>query len=182
MQRFGKILHANFRMTDKCHKYLSFGKHVYEDLVEEFFERDISLLEVGTRGGDSLLLWEQCFPKANIYGIDTGDNPRFKLINSDRINLITGDGYDKSTFPTHTKLDIVIDDGSHQLKDMKKFINIYAPLLNSKGALIIEDIPKPEWVPELKEVLEKFPFKKISTFDLRHVNNRWDDIIIIAKK
>jgi hypothetical protein len=182
MQRFRKILHTNFGATDKRQKYLSFGKHVYEDLVEDFFEKDISLLEVGTRGGESLLLWEQCFPNATIYGIDTGDNPRFKPVNSDRINLIIGDGYDKSTFPTGRKLDIVIDDGSHQIKDMKKFINIYAPLLNSKGALIIEDIPKPEWIPELKDVLEKFPFKKISALDLRHIQNRWDDIIIIAKK
>ena len=182
MQRFSKILHSDFRMTDKHLKYRSFGKHVYEDLVEEFFEKDISLLEVGTRGGDSLLLWEQCFPNANIYGIDTGDNQRFKPVNSDRINLIIGDGYDKSTFLADIKLDIVIDDGSHQLKDMKKFIDIYAPLLNPKGTLIIEDIPKLEWTSELKDVLQKFPFKKISILDLRRINNRWDDIIIVAKK
>src|SRR3990167_1519781 len=69
------------------------GDHFYGDLYDLVFTyrqySTNSLLELGVWKGQSLLAWQEFFPKATIYGIDS--NP-FKYpfeFDSDRIKLLT---------------------------------------------------------------------------------------------
>ena len=65
------------------------------------------------------------------------------------------------------KFDILLDDGSHELRHMKLFIQIYSKLLKNDGILLIEDIPKIEWLDILSNEVPENMKKYIKTYDLR---------------
>jgi len=77
----------------------------------------------------------------------------------------------------------MIDDGPHTLESMIFFIKNYLPLLRKDGVLIIEDIPDMEWTNVLissisNELIDKITYK---IYDLRHIKNRWDDILLVIE-
>jgi hypothetical protein len=80
------------------------------------------------------------------------------------------------------KFDILIDDGPHTLDSMIFFVKHYLPLLNETGILVVEDIPDIKWINILiRHVPEEYR-RFIQVADLRHVKNRWDDVMLIINK
>ena len=73
--------------------------------------------------------------------------------------------------------DIIIDDGSHDLEDQKEVIRLYIPKLKPNGMLIIEDIQEYGYIETLEQLAGD-----IEIHDLRHINNRYDDIALIIRK
>ncbi len=65
---------------------------------------------------------------------------------------------------------------------MKKFINLYLPLLEEKGIFIIEDIQNIEWFNELIEIVPEKYKKYIELYDLRKNKNRYDDLLFVINK
>ena len=55
-------------LTDKVyhHRYDRF----YPTFLEPLRNQEFNMLEIGIHEGGSFLLWEEYFPKANLYGID----------------------------------------------------------------------------------------------------------------
>jgi hypothetical protein len=52
--------------------------------------------------------------------------------------------------------------------------------LEENGIMIIEDIPDPGWCDIFKTLVPNgFTYE---VYDLRHIKNRWDDILFIIKK
>jgi hypothetical protein len=182
-------------LTDKntCHSYID----TYEALFSPKKLLKNNVLEIGIgepkqnkENGGSIKLWCDYFPLSNIYGLDIHhiSNINDCIKNNDRITLITSVDAYSETFIENTfvknniKFDILIDDGPHTLDSMIFFLKHYLQLLNDDGILVIEDIPDINWTRILRDNTPEEFKKFIQIADLRHVKNRWDDIMFIIKK
>ena len=65
-------------------KYKSSGLYTDKDdlgYLENFYDQFLTkphyenILEIGCKHGQSIALWEECFPQANIFGADIVDYP-----------------------------------------------------------------------------------------------------------
>ncbi len=133
------------------------GEHWYMQHYERHFQSlryaKINILEIGVggyqypnRGGESLRMWEEYFPKAIIYGIDIHDK---KAHERDRIRIRQGSQDDpkflKEVVDDAHGFDIIIDDGSHINEHMiKSFLTLF-PLLNDGGFYAVEDLQTSYW-------------------------------------
>jgi hypothetical protein len=50
------------------------------------------------------------------------------------------------------------------------------------GILIIEDVQSMDWLDELKNAVPEDLKKYVSTYDLRYIKNRYDDIVFVINK
>lgn len=175
--------------TDKLleHSYIE----IYNDLLQNFIDKDVSALEIGTyRGG-----WAFCLinsiKKLKLYSIDIVDNFSQTLLNkintiNNNFSLIIDDAYSINTIDSYfkdknIKFDLIFEDGPHSLETQIFAIQNYAPLLNSNGFLIIEDIVNDHCLQQLISYINNdlFTYK---VHDLRHIKNRHDDILLILQK
>ena len=184
-------------LTDKNtgHSYIN----TYERLFSSKKLLTNNILEIGIGisdpkynmgNGGSIKLWHDYFQNSIIYGLDiipiTNVNDVIK--NKERIKLFTSINAYDTTFIENTfvknniKFDILIDDGPHTLDSMVFFVRHYLPLLNDTGVLVIEDIPDIKWINILIQNVPEEYRKFIQIEDLRHVKNRWDDIMLIINK
>jgi hypothetical protein len=180
-------------LTDKntCHSYLE----TYENLFNPIKDSAKHILEIGVgdftvKNGGSLKLWRDYFKNAIIHGVDIMGPERVLdyLLRDNRIVIHNyTDGYDKGNLNkisanNSIKFDVIIDDGTHSLHDMIKVIQLYSDLLTENGILIIEDVQDISWVETLKESVPDELKNCIQIVDLRHIKNRWDDILLIVNK
>jgi hypothetical protein len=113
---------------------------LYEKYFEPFRYLKINILEIGVENGDSLRIWREYFPNANICGIDIAKKD-FIIKNTD---VLMGDQSDpkflKLLIDKYKNFDIVIDDGSHQSKHIIESFKYLFPHLNFNGLYVIEDL------------------------------------------
>jgi cephalosporin hydroxylase len=173
--------------TDKntIHSYLP----LYEKLFSSKKETAKNVLEIGVTQGGSIKLWSEYFVNATIYGLDNIDinNIPQDIQNNKNIILHTSiNAYDetfvKEFADKNLKIDIIIDDGSHKLTDMKHFIQFYSPLLTNDGILIIEDVQSIDWIEELKKEVPEELKEYVFVYDLREKKGRYDDIVFVINK
>ena len=177
---------VNNSRTDKntIHSYLQ----LYENLFKHKKETAKNILEIGIYKGGSIKLWNDFFINATIYGLDIMNINEIwdEIKNKDNIILYTStDAYNKNFFDSFLldkKFDVLLDDGPHTLESMKQFIKLYSQIMTNDGILIIEDIQNINWISILKQEVpyELQPFIKV--YDLRHIKNRYDDIIFTIDK
>lgn len=121
-------------------------KHYFE-IYDRHFSRfrgtHVHVVEFGVYQGGSLRMWKQYFgPKSKIFGIDI--NPHCKKLEEEQIEIFIGDQEDrrflKSLRREIPKIDILIDDGGHT---MKQQINTYEelfPYIDENGVYLCEDL------------------------------------------
>lgn len=135
--------------TDKVDPH-TYGE-VYDKLFGEFNrEAPLNILEIGTQKGGSLCAWKDYFPNAKITGIDIVDvvKPEYKR---DDIKYIT---CDINEYKTNEMFDLVIDDGSHYLKDVVHSVAYFSQKLNLGGIMIIEDVQNFNvWFPTIENII-----------------------------
>lgn len=150
--------------TDKSSKYHNYSKR-YENYFSIIKNNNLKILEIGIQNGFSLKTWEDYFLNSKIYGIDIKDCSNF---DSDRIKTFICDQTDldklKEINNNNGPFDIIIDDGSHRSKDMKKTFDFLFPLLNKNGIYVVEDLhccywnefsfQDTEFMERLKELLD----------------------------
>ena len=94
-----------------AHDYL---RH-YEFLFQSFRAEKFSLMEFGCQRGNSLRMWEQYFPNAEIYGVDLDEST--KQYEKGRVHIVVGDATSQETHDTLKaaceSAFIIIDDASH---------------------------------------------------------------------
>ena len=148
MQYTGPLLSSYLNveqdMVMKWHHYLP----VYEKILLPFRGKKISLLELGVAGGGSLQMWRKFLGnEAEIYGIDI--NPSCQNRARDYANVRIGSQADAEFLATVTSqmssLNIVIDDGSHNMEHIKSSFEILFPQLSDGGIYIIEDLHAAYW-------------------------------------
>jgi hypothetical protein len=156
------------RLIDKWKHYFE----IYDRHFSRFRGTDVYVVEFGVSQGGSLQMWKQYFgPNAKIYGIDI--NPHCKKLEEKQIEIFIGDQKDgrflKSLKEKIPRIDILIDDGGHT---MKQQINTYEelfPFIDKNGVYLCEDLHTSYW--------PKFGggYKKHSTF-IEHSKNFIDYI------
>ena len=131
-----------------------FGKHnrsfkwlhyfeIYNLHLQHYYGKNINIMEVGVNEGGSLQLWKKMFgSKAKIIGVDI--NQKCKRMEDDQISIYIGDQVDrdfwkqvKSEVP---KLDILIDDGGHAMRQQIVTFEEMYPHINPGGGYIFVKI------------------------------------------
>ena len=126
------------REVCKWHHYL---EH-YERHFASFVGKPISILEIGVESGGSLQLWKRYFGKeASIVGIDIDALRKFQ---EEQIVVEIGGQSDikflQYIVDTYGPFDIIIDDGSHKQKDIRKTFDFLYSHLKEGGVYVIEDL------------------------------------------
>ena len=126
--------------TDKywVHDYL----RLYDRHIGHLHPKKV--LELGAFRGASLLLWEQAFPKAKIYGYDKNVTKWKSFVEGhDRIKMIIGNEKDadciKNDLLPKGPFDIIIDDADHNPDVQWDMLQKLWPSLTPGGCYVIED-------------------------------------------
>lgn len=131
--------------TDKIHKH-SYHK-IYEDILAPLRDDTFHMLEIGVLYGESLRMWKEYFPLAQVHGIDL----RLQTEPEERIHLYQGNIRDlkflSSVLQTIGEpLQFILDDASHIPEDQKdSFLYLFEHALASGGIYIIEDVETSYW-------------------------------------
>jgi hypothetical protein len=159
---------------------------VYNTLFSELKNKNINLLEIGMgvapNNGNSLRLWMEYFPNANIYIIDNNsnnfncnfyvDNRRVKFNIVDQSNENDLKNFVEKFIPN--SFDIIIDDGSHiashQYLTLKYFFN---SLLRDGGIYVIEDLHDCEYINYVQSII-----KHLNAGHLLNSDNRSNELKI----
>ena len=121
--------------------------HGYTKIYEKYFEslRDqkLKILEIGIADGKSLLMWSDYFKNSLVIGIDIHQiNIEEKKLNRANINVHQGSQSDKKfieeIIKEYKQFDIIIDDGSHLAKDVKKSFELYFQLLKMMVYMLLK--------------------------------------------
>lgn len=131
------------RMT--THAYSS----VFTPQIIRLEGRESRIAEVGGWRGSGVRAFMKLLPKASVYAV--GVKKPFVV---DGSKYVFGDGYDSKTWDRlPTDFDLIVDDGTHKLADMKKGIPTFLEHLKSGGVLMIEDVRSEGDVSELLKAL-----------------------------
>ena len=129
------------------HKWLHYLP-IYDRYFKPFMGRNPVILEIGVYKGGSLDMWNYYFEgQCQIYGLDI--NPDCKALEKDNIKILIGDQGDPETMKTIIEtvpsIDILIDDGSHQMKDLiATFEGLYKHV-KAGGFYLLEDLHTCYW-------------------------------------
>lgn len=143
---------GNKHNTDKSNEYIlenvltqghDYLKN-YELFLKEFINDEFTLVELGCDKGESLRMWREYYPKAEIIGIDIKPEVE-KILEPDNIKFIcenaASDDLPQKISETATKdIKIIIDDCSHAWGDQRYSFEKLFPILSSGGYYIIEDM------------------------------------------
>jgi len=155
---------------DSTHSYIN----SYLNLLEKYIGKKAILLEIGVQTGGSMLAWKKFLVNGIITGIDKDSHNvigEYEFIHVDVTNKeLLSEKMKGRTF------DIIIDDGSHYTKDQLLAIEVLINHLNKDGIYIIEDFYPIENSKKFTD------FGTVEIIDLRHVKNRYDDVLAIIRK
>jgi hypothetical protein len=137
-----------------------FGYHDYTPNYHELLSarrgQRLSMLEIGVggygdekRGGESLEVWRDYFPEAQITGIDiqkkTMDlGPRVSIMQGSQIDSAFLEAVVRERGP----FDIILDDGSHRNEHVVETFGMLYPRLKQQGVYIVEDV-QTAFIPRL---------------------------------
>jgi SAM-dependent methyltransferase len=135
----GLVEIAEFYGTDKEHAHNYMSNH-YERILSPVRDKVKRVCEVGVGDGSSLETWRDYFPKAVIVGCDISDkahsDPRIELTKMDQ-----GSDEDLDAFcSSQDDFDLIIDDGSHKMKDQQVTLAKLFKKLKPGGIYILEDL------------------------------------------
>lgn len=131
--------HHQGNLMDKWAHYFD----IYHRHFAHLRNRPITLLEIGVFHGGSLQMWRKYFgEQGQIIGVDI--DPRCKQFESDGVQVFIGDQADpvflRSILEQYPQLDIVIDDGGHQMHQLRASFEVLFPALKLGGIYVAEDL------------------------------------------
>ena len=115
---------------------------IYENILQKFINKKITLVEIGVGDGGSLFMWKKFLGKrAKIIGVEL--NPEAKKLEKFGFKIFIGDQSDvnfwKKFYKKVGKIDILIDDGGHtNLQQITSFMESIDHI-NKDGVIIVED-------------------------------------------
>ena len=191
--------HLDKNISSGCHNYIPGYMSLFENIryeVRNVLEIGIGSTENGNmqhvtgkgyKTGNSLKCWDEYFPESKIYGLDIYEH---KELNTDSITTFVADqssvfDLQKVMKSINCKLDIIIDDGSHQGPHQVASFMYLHKYLSEKGIYVIENVQPPNINGFID--LSIFPdyFRKYITenftvryFDTRQDYGRADDFLI----
>jgi hypothetical protein len=192
-------------------KHISTSWHNYIPIYTQLFEpirnMPLHILEIGIgvvehgqmihtkdqgyKTGNSLRCWRDYFPYGNVYGVDI--HP-VCMSHEPRIRTFVADQSDHNQLQNVMReigrpLDIIIDDGSHQLAHQVASFTFLSRHMRSQGIYIIEDIQRvhQDEFKDLTVFPEDFRSYVQSTFHVRsyetgHKSPMDDDFMMVFIK
>lgn len=138
---------ANLHFTDKG--TVAFEAHGYTEIYNDYIpdHGEYTLLEIGVWHGDSLRMWLDYNPEANIHAIDIDE----KCLNYVHPNLwqfvhignATDAKFLSKVIQSMGRPNYIIDDGSHRYNDIIRSFSLLYPALKHGGYYFIEDLHAP---------------------------------------
>jgi len=137
--------------TENTGRLMHKWKHYFE-IYDRHFSRfrgtDVHIVEIGVYQGGSLQMWKQYFgPNAKIFGIDI--NPHRKKLEEEQIKIFIGDQEDrvflKSLIKKIPRIDILIDDGGHTMKQQIRTFEELFTHISKNGVYLCEDLHTSYW-------------------------------------
>ena len=123
---------ANKYDTDKgsrcSHNPPLYFTPIYELIMGKMKNKPIKILEIGIANGNSLRMWAEYFPKAQIFGADIADK---SYLDTDRIKTFRCDQSDRASLRRLIEqtgdVDIIIEDGSHVVAHQQITLGVLRP-------------------------------------------------------
>ena len=170
--------------TPLCKLALKYGTDKVKDIRHDYTpfyhtllkDRQIKrVLEVGVFRGNSLRMWAEYFPEAEVWGLD---NYQPFLFNEGRIHCMYCDQGDAASLRGVKEMlggtfDLIVDDGSHLPQHQVLTAQELLPLLAPSGVYIIEDVDHPELVTPYLIRCE------VHTFNLNQI---YDDRLVVIRR
>ena len=127
--------------TDKGEHYHGFTE-IYDRILAPLRDEQIRILEIGIAEGGSLELWEDYFPKAEIFGIDILDR---SALQRDRVKTFVADQADREQLGNFIAqhggdFDVIIDDGGHAMDQQQISLGFLFQYLKPGGFYVLEDV------------------------------------------
>ena len=121
---------------------------IYERHFARFRGTDVDVVEVGVAHGGSLRMWKEYFgPQARVYGVDV--EPGTKVLEEPQIKILIGDqadaGFLMSVAAEVPRIDILIDDGGHGMRQQEVTFRTLFPHVNDDGVYLCEDLHTSYW-------------------------------------
>jgi len=121
---------------------------IYEAHFGRYVNRPMVLVEIGCGEGGSLQLWKRYLgPLAQIVGIDIA--PSAKAFEEDQIAVRIGDqgdaGFLREVVDEFGAPDVVLDDGSHIMADVRASFEFLYPRVAPGGVYVVEDLHTAYW-------------------------------------
>lgn len=145
MNDLEKYFHENTgRLIHKWKHYFE----IYDRHFSRFRNTDVHLVEFGVFQGGSVQMWKQYFgDRCRIYGVDI--NPVCKNLVEERVEIFTGDqedrGFLRSIAEQIPRIDILIDDGGHTMRQQIATFEELFPLIDKHGLYLCEDLHTSYW-------------------------------------
>lgn len=116
---------------------------IYDRHLSKYRGKEVTIMEIGVNKGGSLKLWKNYFGrKAKIIGIDI--MPECKLYEEEQIEIYIGNqenrGFWRDMKEKIPKVDILIDDGGHYMKQQIVTFEEMFPHVEDDGIYICEDM------------------------------------------
>jgi hypothetical protein len=134
-----ELFHSSPRCSLKWNSYFQ----VYEELLQRFAGKKVTMVEIGILDGGSLFMWRQFLgPQARIIGIDV--NPQCRELEKDGFEVFIGDqssaDFWKGFYAKIGKIDVLIDDGGHTNRN--QLATLFASLdhVRDGGLILVEDV------------------------------------------
>lgn len=115
---------------------------VYDKLLEEYINKDITFVEIGVLDGGSLFMWREFFgEKARIIGIEINESA--KVWREHGFEIFIGSQGDpifwKNFYDEVGDVDIVLDDGGHTYQQQIVTVESSLKHIRQGGKIIVED-------------------------------------------
>jgi hypothetical protein len=138
------FLQPRGRLVDKWMHYLP----VYDRHLTRYRNTPFGMLEIGVFQGGSLMLWREYFgERLELVGIDIDPNCATRVDPPNRVRIGSqGDpAFLRQVASEMSRLDVVLDDGSHVAEHVWTSFSTLFPLLSDGGIYIIEDCHTSYW-------------------------------------
>jgi hypothetical protein len=150
----------------------------YEAHFSRFVNRPVTMLEIGVSAGGSLQLWKKFFgPHAQIVGIDI--DPGCTGLQEDQIAVRIGNQSDSaflaSILDEFGQLDIVLDDGSHRMGDIRASFDFLYPRLSPTGVYFVEDLHAAYWADYEGGLRREGTFVEFAKSLIDELNGDWHE-------
>jgi len=129
------------KKTDKGPKFHNFTE-IYEHIFFPMKNAPIKICEIGIASGGSLILWQEYFPNATIFGIDIInrhflDSKRIKTFIADQANRDQLKQFIEKYGGDYT---VILDDGGHAMEQQQTSFGYLFKYVKPGGYYIIEDV------------------------------------------
>ncbi len=131
-------------VVHKWHHYIP----IYDRYFGPMRGRKLRFLEIGVSKGGSLQMWREYFgPDMVLFGIDIDPDCAAFDGQAGQVRIGSQDdpAFLRDVVAEMGGVDIVLDDGSHQMQHLRDSMNVLFPLLSNGGVYAIEDLHTAYW-------------------------------------